>query len=246
MARKQGQIYIGTSGWVYDGWKDVFYPEGTTAKDFLPYYVTQFQTTEINTSFYHLPKPESVRQWAKTAPPDFRFSVKASRYITHMKRLKDPEEPLKRFFTNMKPLGKKNGPYLFQLPPSFKVNHERLDSFLKALGRRKKQSTVEFRHQSWLVDETYDLLRKHGVTLCISDLAGFQTPEVMTGEFVYWRLHGPEKAYQGSYSTQALKKYAKKFEASAKEGYDVYCYFDNDQKACAPHDVKRLLKILRQ
>ncbi len=246
MVKSKGRIYIGTSGWVYEGWKDSFYPEGLAAKDFMPFYVGQFKTTEINTSFYHLPDPKSVRKWAKTAPNDFVFSIKASRYITHMKRLKDPKEPLKRFFTVMKPLGKKAGPYLFQLPPSFKINLERLELFLKALGQRAKQSTIEFRHQSWLCDDMYDLLRKYGVSLCISDLAGFQTPEVITGNFVYWRLHGPEKAYQGSYKTPALKKYARKFQASVRDGYDVYCYFDNDQKACAPHDAKRLIDILEK
>lgn len=247
MAKKKGQIYIGTSGWVYEGWKNSFYPEGLPSKDFMSFYVDQFRTTEINTSFYHLPKPESVRKWAKTAPFDFIFSVKASRYITHMKRLKDPKEPLHKFFKNMKPLGKKAGPYLFQLPPSFKINLERLETFLKALPpSKRKQSTIEFRHKSWLVDDTYDLLRDYNCVLCISDLAGFQTPEVVTGDFVYWRLHGPEKAYQGSYNSQKLSAYAKKFRGHMKDGRDVYCYFDNDQKACAPHDAQRLIKILEK
>jgi len=234
------QIYIGTSGWSYDSWLGPFYPDGTASKDFLTEYARHFATVEINNSFYHLPKPPAVKAWNKETPKDFLFAIKASRYTTHNKKLKDPKDSTQKFFTAIKPLGHKIGPILFQLPPHWKCNPQRLDDFLTALSRRRYRYAFEFRHESWFHDEVYDILRKANAALCLYHLAGFKSPEEMTADFTYVRLHGPGKAYQGSYNARTLSSYADKFKDWKKNGCDVYCYFDNDQKGYAPKDAMRL------
>lgn len=241
-----GKIYIGTSGWNYDGWKGNFYPAGVTQKNFLSAYAENFSTSEINTSFYGLPSTQTVKNWKKATPDDFIFAIKASRYITHNKKLKDPKDSVQRFFEAIRPLGDKTGPILFQLPPKWKVNTERLSDFLKIIARRKYRYTFEFRHDSWHCEEVYDLLRKYNAALCLYDLAQFQSPEIVTADFIYIRLHGPsENKYQGSYDTKTLKAWAAKMKDWSKKK-DVYCYFDNDQKGYAPADALRLMKILNQ
>ncbi len=237
----KGQIYIGTSGWNYKTWKGLFYPENVRQADLLRKYAESFSTVELNTSFYHVPKKTSVETWAEQSPDNFLFACKASRYLTHMKKLKEPEEGLARLWEVFEPFGDKQGPILFQLPPGWKVNPERLAEFISHLPPRYRY-TFEFRNQTWLRDEVYDLLRENNICLCFYDFKQFRPPEVVTADFIYIRLHGPmETPYWGSYEEDDLKNYTKKIKRWSKEGKDVYCYFDNDHEANAPKDALRLI-----
>ncbi len=239
-----GKIYIGTSGWSYDSWEGTLYPEKLKPKDRLPEYCKTFKTSEINNTFYSLPTKSAVKNWYEETPTDFIFAVKASRFITHNKKLKDPKSSFRKFFTAVDKLEDKLGPILFQLPPRFKYNGERLKEFLKALPKGHRY-TFEFRDQTWLNDECYETLEQHKASLCVYDIRQFQSPEVATADFMYLRLHGPEaQAYGGSYNLRTLRKYADKIKKWKKHG-DVYVYFDNDQKARAPHDAKRLIDLLK-
>ena len=237
------KVHIGTSGWSYSQWKDNFYPAGIKSDDYLKHYSSVFDATEINNSFYHLPSEKSLKKWMEVTPSDFSFAIKASRYITHNKKLKDPEESIDNFFTAIKPIQKKSGPILFQLPPNWHANPERLKEFFQTLPGEYRY-TFEFRDKDWLNDEVYQLLKQYNAALCFYDFKGFQSPEVITADFIYVRLHGPEKAYEGSYHGNRLNSYADKFRQWQQEGRDVYCFFDNDQKGCAPEDARQLLTRL--
>ncbi len=197
--QENGTIYIGTSGWHYNHWKGNFYPAGVTAKHFTQYYLRFFRTVEINNSFYRLPSPETFATWKASVPDEFLFSVKASRYITHMKKLKDPQQSLAQFLGNAQALEEKLGPILFQLPPAWRLNLDRFRDFLKVLPPYHRY-TFEFRDQSWYSPEVYALLQHHGHAFCIYDLGGHLSPLEVTADFVYVRLHGPEGKYDGSYS----------------------------------------------
>lgn len=241
----KGKIYIGTSGWNYKGWKDLFYPRDVKQADLLRKYAESFASVELNTSFYHLPKRASVESWAEQSPDNFLFSCKASRYLTHMKKLKDPQEGLERLWEVFVPLGRKLGPVLFQLPPGWRTNTERLAEFIDYLPARY-QYTFEFRDQSWLCQEVYDLLGENNINLCFYDFKQYRSPEVVTADFIYIRLHGPmETPYWGSYSDADLNSYARKIKHWSTAGKDVYCYFDNDQEANAPRDALRLISNLK-
>lgn len=233
---------IGTSGWNYESWKDAFYPQGVKQKELLKVYAKTFATVELNNSFYHLPKRESVASWVAATPGDFLFAVKASRFLTHMKKLKDPQEPIDRLMKSLKPFGGKLGPILFQLPPRWRVNEERLEAFLAALPSGHRYA-FEFRDRSWLCEPVYEQLRDHGAALCQYDYRGYRSPDVVTADFVYVRLHGPgERAYEGSYDGRTLAGFAKKFARWRREHLEIYCYFDNDQKSNAPFDARKLIE----
>ncbi len=235
-------IHIGTSGWNYDGWKGGFYPEKIGGDRMLESYAKTFDTVEVNGTFYSLPEPETVERWVATAPDDFVFSVKASRYITHMKKLRDPREPLQNLYEILQPFGAQIGPVLFQLPPSWRVDTVRLAGFLEELSQDFRY-TFEFRDTSWHCEEVYDLLRKHEAALCFYDYERKQSPRLHTTDFFYMRLHGPEaQAYKGHYHDDVLDRYARDCLNSRKSGRSVFCYFDNDEKACAPHDARRLIE----
>ena len=235
--------YIGTSGWSYLHWKNNFYPEGLKSIDWLAYYSNEFPTVEINTTFYHTPREATIEKWHSTAPKDFLFAIKASRYITHLKRLKDCKESLQFFYKSIAAFKNKTGPILFQLPPSFKINIERLKGFI-ALLNDEYHYTFEFRHPSWFVDEVYALFSTHKIALCITDLGGHLSPEKITSDFTYLRLHGPKKAYQGSYGSIGLKSWKKKIETWNQTQLSVFCYFDNDEKGYAIQDAKTLKNII--
>ncbi len=224
---------------MYKHWDKTFYPKG---EDKLPYYAHYFDTLELNTTFYHLPQEQSVKNWQLKTDKNFLFSIKASQYITHRKRLIDCKEALKVFYKRIHYLKNKQGPILFQLPPSFKLNSERLQSFLKLLKKGNK-AVFEFRHPSWYVEETYDLLRTHQVALCVTDITGEISPLEITAPFTYLRLHGPKK-YSSSYQTKDLEHWKWLFLEWNKKKVDVYCYFDNDDKANAVKDGLRLKKML--
>lgn len=240
---KPGRIHVGTSGWHYNHWIGPFYPKHTPISGFLSFYSQRFQTVEINNTFYHLPTHETLTEWRKATPNDFLFACKGSRFITHMKKLKDPEQSIQRFFDGIKILGSKLGPILFQLPPRWTINVERLEAFLKELPK-KYQFAFEFRDGSWFEQATYDALAKYKAAFCLYHLAGRWTPEVLTAEFVYIRLHGSGGPYQGQYAETVLSDWARKCLKWCNEGKDVYCYFDNDQNGYAATDATRLKKII--
>ncbi|WP_405233261.1 DUF72 domain-containing protein [Lentisalinibacter salinarum] len=239
----RGRIRIGTSGWSYDHWDQTFYPEGLDAEARLAFYARRFDTVEINNSFYRLPSAAQVADWRAATGRDFVFAAKASRYITHMKKLREPRESMARFFDRMDALGRNLGPLLFQLPPGWSYDGERLAAFLDALPSDAR-CAMEFRDHSWLNEDARQRLREHGVAWCIYDLAGFTAPKEITADFVYIRLHGPEDAYRGNYSASALSGWAGAISSWARRGLDVFCYFDNDEKACAPGDAARLRDML--
>jgi uncharacterized protein YecE (DUF72 family) len=237
-------IHVGTSGWNYDHWRGPFYPEELSREEWFDYYRSRFDTVEINNTFYNLPSPQTVSHWDEATGDEFRYAVKASRYITHMKKLKDPEESSRRFFERMEPLGGKIDVVLFQLPPKWNRNSRRLASFLDTLPEGWRYA-FEFRDESWFSQETYDLLRGHNAAFCIYELAGNRSPEVITADSVYVRLHGPEGAYQGSYSEEELKQWASKCRQWAEDGLEVRIYFDNDDRGFAPTNANTLKEALR-
>ena len=239
------EIRIGTSGWHYDHWRGPFYPSDLPASEMLAFYARHFDSVEINNSFYRLPTEKAYEQWKQTGPPGFMFAVKGSRYLTHMKKLGDPAEGVARFFDRARHLGRKLGPVLFQLPPRWKSNPERLDNFLRALPKRRRYA-FELRDPSWLNEDVYAVLRKHKAAFCSYELAGHRSPIVITTDFTYVRLHGPEeRAYRGSYSTATLKEWAARIEEWRSTLKAVYFYFDDDQAAFALHNALELKSLVR-
>lgn len=210
----------------------------------LAYYADKFQSVEINTSFYHLPRKRTLRQWRDAVPDGFVFSAKASRYITHMKKLRAPEKSLRMFLDRISALEDKLGPVLFQLPPNWRCNVPRLAAFLAGLSS-EFNCAFEFRDRSWLNDETYALLARHNAAFCIYELDGFLSPKKTTADFVYVRLHGPDGPYQGSYDTRALSGWAGAFSTWSADDRRVYCYFDNDQAGYAARNAMSLSAMLQ-
>lgn len=240
---KQGEIHIGTSGWHYKHWVGTFYPKGTKGVDQLAYFIKKFNTVELNNSFYRLPDAETFQNWRKAVPSTFVFAVKASRYITHVKKLKIDQSAIDQFFTHADHLKEKLGPILFQLPPRWKINKERLADFLAYLPKRYR-FTFEFRDQTWYDKDIYALLEKYKVAFCIYELAGHLSPIITTADFVYIRLHGPGDKYQGSYDDATLKEWVKRCHEWQKEGKDVYMYFDNDQAGYAAFNAQKIKEII--
>lgn len=215
----KGKIEIGTSGWNYKLWRGNFYPADLKIKDEFEYFRQHFKTVELNNPFYHLPPKQTFVNWRETAAPGFTFAVKASRYITHMKKLKDPAESLASFLENVVGLEEKLGVILFQLPPGWKLNLERLREFLEVLPHHHRY-TFEFRNATWYADEVYELLKRYNCAFCIYELAGHNSPMEVSADFVYIRLHGPGDKYQGSYDEVALNYWAdrcKEWSAQGKE-----------------------------
>lgn len=235
---------IGTSGWNYRHWLGPFYPPGTRARDMLSHYAQRFETVEVNGTFYRLPSPETLAGWRDHVPEGFAFACKASRYITHMKKLNVDETATAPFLEAVGTLGPRLGPVLFQLPPRWRANPDRLDGFLALLPGGHRY-VFEFRDETWFSDEIYDVLRRHGTAFCIYDLEGRTAPDVETGPFDYVRLHGPgEEAYRSAYDDAALDGWAAWIADRLGRGRDVYCYFDNDEAGHAPNDALRLRERL--
>lgn len=241
----RARVRIGTSGWHYKHWCGPFYEDRTAPSQMLQVYLRYFDTVEINNSFYKLPSAETFRLWRQSAPPGFRFAVKASRFITHMKKLKDPQNALDNILKRAAELKDKLGPILFQLPPKWMVNAERLEEFLAALPQRH-QYAFEFRERSWHKDAIYDILRRHNAAFCMYELNGFHSPEPITADFTYIRLHGPGGPYQGSYSQETLREWARKIERWGERLKDIYVYFDNDQAAFAARNALQLKQMVRE
>ena len=234
-------VRIGCSGWQYKHWKGDFYPADLRTGEWFARYAATFDTVEINNSFYRLPEAHTFRSWRDRAPAGFLFAVKASRFLTHMKKLKDPEEPLQRFFENAAPLGATLGPVLYQLPPRWPLDLERLRHFLGMLPKRVRH-VIEFREPSWYAQEALDLLEAHGVALCLHDMMGSASGRRRVGPFVYVRFHGVTK-YGGRYGDEELQPWAEWLEAEHASGRDVFAYFNNDIGGHAPRDAVRLREM---
>jgi uncharacterized protein YecE (DUF72 family) len=236
------QVRIGCSGWQYRHWRDQFY-SGLPASRWFAHYASVFDTVEINNSFYRLPEAETFARWAANAPPGFLYAVKASRFLTHMKKLKDPEEPLQRFFDRATELGECLGPVLYQLPPGWRKEVARLEYFLGVLPAGVRH-VIEFRDPSWYAPEVIDLLRAHGVALCLHDMRGSATERTTVAPFVYVRFHGPSGTYAGGYDDDRLRSWAGWLAHQHAEGRDVYAYFNNDVGGHAPVDALRLRQMM--
>ena len=241
----KGKLFIGTSGWVYSHWEEIFYPEDLPGKAKLKYFSQHFKTTEINYSFYHLPRPSTYQNWYLQTPEDFLFAVKANRFITHIKRLKGVKEAWKTFIENTLNLKEKLGPILFQFPPSFRANEteiERLEDFLKLITKNKLRYAFEFRHQSWCDKKVYDLLKKYKVAWVIADSSSYPKAEVVTANFVYIRMHGSKVLFTSNYTKRELKDLAQKIKKWLKTA-NVYVYFNNDAYGYAIDNARDLLKL---
>ncbi len=237
------KVYIGTSGWQYPDFSELFYPRGVEKNEQLTYYSRKFNSVEINNTFYHLPKEDSVKRWYEQVAEKFVFSIKASRYITHMKNLMDPEETLPNFYERIGTLRDKCGPILFQLPPRWQINQTRFAQFLQHLPKENRH-VFEFRNPTWLKDDIYDLLEKHRAAFCIYDINYKLSPLITTTDFVYIRLHGPGKAYQDPYDLESLKQWGNRIQAWLESDLDVYCYFDNTYQGHAWENARNLQSII--
>ena len=238
------RLFVGCSGWQYKHWRGDFYPTDIPQSRWLEHYARHFDTVEINNSFYRLPESGSFLSWRERAPHGFVYAVKASRFLTHMKKLKDPENPLALFFSRASNLGRALGPVLYQLPPRWTVDVERLTTFLRALPKRR-QHTIEFREPSWYTAEVFALLERHRVALCLHDMQGSASGQLAIGPFTYARFHGTAR-YSGSYSDEALDQWAEWLAARLRAGVPVYAYFNNDVGGHAPRDAVRLREAIRK
>src|SRR5437868_7310074 len=243
-AAQQTGLWIGTSGWTYDGWRGPFYPATVPKKDWLAWYARQFPSTEINGSFYRTPSLEAVRAWRDQTPKDFIFAWKASKFITHWKRLTEKcANSIELMETRLQALSPKVEAVLFQLPPQFSKNRDRLDAFLKMLPPRYSYA-FEFRHKSWYDDDILELLHRRDVSLCLSDHHDAPAPWEVTARHVYVRGHGPGGRYRDNYPNRTLRHWAREIAQWKQRRRTVFVYFDNDQKSAAPIDALRLREML--
>lgn len=239
-----GSIFIGTSGWNYDHWKDGFYA-GVSRQQWLQLCAEQFTGIEVNATFYRLQEQKTFKHWADVTPDDFRFAIKANRYLTHNKKLNDPLPPIRKERDRARALGHKLSAVVWQLPGNFKKNTPRLENFLDALSHWcEARHAVEFRHASWFDNEVADCLQSHRIAACQSDAADWPLWDVVTTDLVYVRLHGHTRTYASRYSGRALDSWAKKVRAWAASGHEVHVYFDNDAEGAAPRDALRLMSRL--
>ncbi len=231
-------IVVGTSGWQYRHWRETFYPRGLAQARWLEYFAERFQTVEINNTFYRLPERKVFEAWAARTPDDFVLAPKMSRYLTHIKRLREPEDSVRLFLERAEPLGSKTGPILLQLPPNFKVDVERLTDVVKVLPDRFRW-TVEFRHASWYTDQVESLLRDHGVALCLADrLNQPVSPLWRTADWAYVRFHEGRASPRPCYGRQALDTWAGRIAERWPDDCDIYVYFNNDPLGCALRDAR--------
>jgi uncharacterized protein YecE (DUF72 family) len=240
------RIYVGTSGWSYKHWRGIFYPDTLPPTKYLQHFSRYFTTVEINNSFYRLPEKSSFLKWKDETPPDFLFATKASRFITHLKRLRPSFDSVTLFLDRVRFLGDKLGPILFQLPPRWKADQKRLEEFLKELPSGY-QYVFEFRDHSWFTDEIYATLSKYNIAFCIYDLLGDTSPLIVTSKrFVYVRLHGSGQKYGGSYPDEVLKVWSKQILEWQAAGYKVFFYFNNDHKGFAIKNAFSLRGFLKE
>jgi uncharacterized protein YecE (DUF72 family) len=241
VAGRVGTILIGTSGWIYSHWRERFYPKDLPPKQWFAYYSEHFHTVEINNTFYRLPSENAFDAWRQQAPRGFVYAVKASRFLTHMKKLKEPEEPIERILGRARRLSATLGPVLYQLPRGWKCNVERLAHFFAALPRNLKH-VMEYRRQDWLCDRVFDLMREHAIGLCIHDLLP-EHPRTVTSNVVYVRFHGVGAKYAGSYKRKELVAWGEWMRDQTSLGREVFAYFNNDAEANAVRNARTLRDI---
>ncbi len=247
--RDKLKLHVGTSGWSYGEWDQAFYPkEVRSTQARLSFYAQHFYTVEVNYSFYHLPKQETYQKWADVVPPEFIFSVKASRFITHIQKLRGVKESWSKFIANAWVLKNRLGPILFQLSPSFKSDHRKLSRFLGLLRKDTAHPVCpvfEFRHPSWFTETTYAILREAEASLCISHSSRYPCVEVATANLVYYRFHGPEDLFASRYSDTQLWAWARKIKPLLKSGHSIYIYFNNTLNGYAVENAKTLYKFIQ-
>jgi uncharacterized protein YecE (DUF72 family) len=239
-----GDFRIGTSGWNYDHWRGRFYPRELPASRWFEYYSKVFDTVEINNTFYQLPAAKTFDHWREQAPLTFVYAVKANRFLTHMKKLKDPAQPLRRFFSRARRLREHLGPILYQLPPNWKRNVERLGKFCDVLPGDLTH-VFEFRDSDWLAGETFATLESHGACLCVHDLLD-RHPRRVTGPAAYVRFHGSGQLYSGRYPRDQLRRWADWMRDVASHDRRVFAYFNNDAEGNAVRDAMALRKLLQR
>lgn len=241
------QIWVGLSGWSYSNWRGAFYPTDLPSRRYLEFYAQKFLTTEINSSFYRLVRTQTYQKWAQIVPQDFVFAVKANRLFTHTQRLQDVEEPWHRFAQAVRALGSHLGPILLQFPQSFKRDEHHLADFLQMAQARAVDLRLvcEFRHVSWFTKEIYQLLHRYGVALCLADSPRYPRYDVVTTDFLYYRLHGRTELFASSYSVAELEDEAQQLQRHHKAGVDVYVYFNNTMHGHALSNAHTLLALLR-
>jgi uncharacterized protein YecE (DUF72 family) len=240
------EIRIGTSGYHYKHWLGRYYPAGMKPNAMLAHYLRDFDTVELNNTFYQLPNESTFDAWRDNTPGDFLYAVKGSRFITHMIKLKDAQRGLTNFMPRAERLGDKLGPILWQLPPGWKVNVERLEEFLSILPPRHRY-TFELRNETWMTDAVLEVLKKYNAAFCIYELAGYTSPIEITADWTYIRLHGPTAfKYQGSYSDAQLAEWADRIRTWSRRMKAVYVYFDNDDSAYAVYNAMTLRKMVKK
>jgi uncharacterized protein YecE (DUF72 family) len=248
-------VYVGTSGWQYDDWRDRFYPEDVPKAKWLEFYAQHFAVVESNNAFYRLPKPETFAAWARRTPADFRFTVKASRFLTHIKRLREPAEPVQRFLDHARHLGPKLAPVLLQLPPTLKADLDALDDALGRFGRAVRVA-VEFRHPTWFTDECRALLEERGAALCLADgelglgenkiASRPVTPMWRTTDWGYVRFHHGASKPEPCYGRTALQSWARRIAELWSGRNEVFVFFNNDYLACGVRDAVTLARYLEK
>ena len=239
------EYFVGTSGWHYEHWRGLYYPEGLAKPKWLQFYSKQFNTVELNNSFYHLPTEKAFITWRESAPENFVYAVKVSRFITHIKKLRNIGSAVDNFLSRACLLQNKLGPLLYQLPPNMKRNDEVLQSFLSSLPQEYRH-VFEFRHESWIDEAVFETLRRYKVGLCVFDMPGFTCPPVATSDFAYIRFHGSGGMYSSCYSNEELSQWAKKIAKLAEGVKAVYIYFNNDAEAFAIKNALTLASYLEQ
>jgi uncharacterized protein YecE (DUF72 family) len=236
-------VWIGTSGWQYRDWRDAFYPPDLPLRAWLEDYAGRFATVESNNAFYRLPERRTFEDWARRTPDDFLMAVKVSRFLTHIKRLADPEEPVERFLARVAGLGSKLGPVLLQLPPQLRANTDRLQTTLDLFPPAVRVA-VEFRHASWFTDDVRRILSDRSVALCLADRRGVLTPPWRTADWTYLRFHEGRSRPRPCYGRAALKAWADRLAASWSPDEDCFVYFNNDPRGCAPRDAARFARLV--
>jgi uncharacterized protein YecE (DUF72 family) len=241
-----GAIHIGTSGWSYKHWKDAFYPPKMKGGEYLSFYASHFKVTEINSSFYRLPTVTTLERWKEQVPADFIFCPKMSRFLSHMKKLNDPKEPLQRFFGLFETMKEQMGPVLIQLPGNAGFKAATVRRFYETLQQYYPEYNfaMEVRHESWFGEESLDLMREYDIAMVIAQSDHFPYQELITATDIYFRFHGPGELYASSYSSESLQEYAVKFKAWAGEGHRVWVFFNNDVNLHAIHNAKELIRFL--
>jgi uncharacterized protein YecE (DUF72 family) len=240
------QIYVGCSGFNYFGWRSRFYPPDLPQRKWLEYYSRVFKTVELNVTFYRLPTPSTFKRWYKETPQDFSFVLKGSRLITHLKRLSEVEEPLKQFFERAFHLEEKLRATLWQFPPSFQLDLNKLERFLSLLSTYRVRAAFEFRHNSWVKEEVSGLLAKYNFTMCMADWPSFLDELPVKSDYVYIRRHGHQGNYSTCYTHEEIRSDAQRIKNYVSQDKDVFIYFNNDAYAYAVQNAKELIEILKE